>query len=321
MGINLNELKMYKNFNELAMDILDLAKKVMPDRLLFLSAFTDSQQVVLKLSDDNTEILISEGMAINLNDTICNRIDFDQNKPLIFEDISQEACLDDIKQGLKEVNVNSYLGVPITLTNGEAFGTLCAVHQNAGKFNESSVQLIEKIAKMFSYYLELERMAYRDYLTGLYNRQYLYKSFHDLSGSKGALFFLDLDGFKKINDLYGHEAGDRILQSVSQRLEKIVKEINGYAVRLGGDEFIINMSERSDKEELCKLADLVLSQLSSWDPQLKNVNLTVSIGIVPYLSSKDTNLDTLLKQADDALYRAKSNGKNTYIFTDQTSLS
>lgn len=316
MGIPINEIQLYKNFNELAIDILELAKEVMPDRLLFISTLTNEQQMILKVSEQNSTIQINEGMTIPINETVCHRIDFKKGIPLVFEDIPKEPCLNDIREALLEANINSYLGVPILLKNGETFGTLCAVHQTATEFPKKNIRMIERLAKMFAYYLELERIAFRDYLTGIYNRHFLHNYFHEYSNKGGALFFLDLDGFKKINDIHGHDAGDLVLKEVALRIETILKEkdINGFAVRLGGDEFIINISDELSEEDLRIKAEHFLSRLSTWDIQLKEFHLSASIGIVPYPAGVENNLDTLIKNADNALYRAKAKGKNTYQF-------
>ncbi|KRE59864.1 sensor domain-containing diguanylate cyclase [Paenibacillus sp. Soil750] len=314
MLIALNELQFYKNFDELAKDILEMAKETMPDRLIYLTSFTRKQQIILKLSETNVNIGINEGMVIEINETVCNRIDFENNAPLVFEDMSREAKLDDLRQALVAANINSYLGIPIILSNGDTFGTLCAVHTNVKKISKKSITMLQRIAKLFSYYLDLERLAYRDSLTGLYNRQFLYKYFEESSTTGGALLFLDLDGFKKINDLYGHETGDLVLREVALRLENFVQLLQGFAVRLGGDEFVINLVDLTSREEISKLADFLLSRLSTWDTQLEAFNLSVSIGIVLYPAGENNLLKVLLKNADNALYRAKANGKNGYQF-------
>ncbi|CAN7662990.1 diguanylate cyclase domain-containing protein [Paenibacillus sp. LjRoot56] len=314
MLIALNELQFYKNFDELARDILEMAKETMPDRLIYLTSFTKKEQTIVKLSETNDNICIHEGMVIEIKETVCNRIDFKNNTPLVFEDMSREANLDDLRQALVAANINSYLGIPIILSNGDTFGTLCAVHTHAKKISKKSITMLQRIAKLFSYYLDLERLAYRDSLTGLYNRQFLYKYFDESSTTGGALLFLDLDGFKKVNDLYGHETGDLVLREVALRLENFVQQHHGFAVRLGGDEFIINLVALTNREEISKLADFLLSRLSTWDTQLEAFNLSVSIGIVLYPSNEDNLLKILLKNADNALYRAKANGKNGYQF-------
>lgn len=310
MVIPLEELQIYKNFDELASDVLKLAKEILPDKLIYLTCFSDKKQMILKLSDVNTDILLTEGMVINLDETVCNRIDFQRNQPLIYQDIRQETCLDDLRKILATVNINAYLGIPISLVSGERFGTLCAAHHEASQFDKKSIEMLQTIAKMFSFYLELERLAYRDSLTNLYNRQYLFKSFEDFSKAGGVLFFLDLDGFKKVNDLHGHDEGDRVLKEVALRIKKLVdKDNNAFAVRLGGDEFIINFPPISSGKEISFRAEELLNELNTWE---REYQLSTSIGIVPYPAGSSISLDTILKNADNALYRAKAAGKNTY---------
>lgn len=131
MVITLNELQMYRNFDELASDVLNLAKEILPNKLIYLTTFSDKHQIILKLSDVDTSILLSEGMIINLNETVCNRVDFQRKQPLIYDDIWKETCSDDLRKILDEVNIKSYLGIPISLVNGERFGTLCVAHHEA----------------------------------------------------------------------------------------------------------------------------------------------------------------------------------------------
>jgi diguanylate cyclase (GGDEF)-like protein len=316
-----NELHMYKDFDELAKDILEMAKEFMPEQLVYLTTFTNEHQVILKLSEEYPAIQLHEGMVIQLGGTVCNRIDFENNKPLIYENMNQEASLDDIRKTLVEANINSYLGIPVILASGKPFGTICAVHQEPKIFNVNSIRMLQRIAKMFSFYLDLERMAYRDSLTGLYNRQFLYEHFESVNPAEGALFFLDLDGFKKINDIHGHDTGDFILKEVARKLESTTKHLKGFAVRLGGDEFIVHLEGGLTIEEYSKLAENILIQLSTWDTHLEEFHLSVSIGIATYQDGKNNQLPTLLKNADDALYKMKAKGKNGYHFFNKEAVS
>lgn len=312
MTITFEEVQMYKNFDELAKDVLDLAKEILPDQLFFLSSFTDTQQMILKLSSENSNMLVTEGMVLDLNNTLCNRIDFDKKQPLMYEDIQEESNLDGLKEVLDQANVRSYLGIPISFMDGEKFGTLCAINDEKSRFDKKSIDLLQRIVKMFSYYLVLERFAYRDTLTDLYNRRYLTKYFEEYSQGGGELFFLDLDGFKKVNDNHGHEAGDEVLKEVASRLQKFANEQReAFAVRLGGDEFLINFSQPSSRKEVSEKARQVLHLLSSWNTKYE---LSASIGIVRYPVGRNIDLDALLQQADEALYRAKTAGKNVFRF-------
>lgn len=312
MVTTLQEVENYKNFDELAKDVLDLAKEILPDQLIYLTSVSDNQQIILKLSNEDSGILLSEGMVLNLNETVCQRIDFEKQQPLIYENIREEIGSDDIRNVLIEANIKSYLGLPISHINGDKFGTLCVVHHEESHYDEKSIKLLQRIVRMFSYYLELERCAYRDPLTDLYNRHYLSKSFKVASKTGGVLFFLDLDGFKKVNDRHGHDTGDLVLKEVALKLQGFAKEHrDAFVVRLGGDEFIINFPLIFSKEEISRRAEQLLAGFRLWGTEY---GLSTSIGIATYPAGTEINLKTLLKNADQALYQAKAAGKNTYRF-------
>lgn len=310
MVITLKELEMYSDFDELSNDVLDLASEILPDKLIYLTSFSNKEQIILKLSTDDTSILLTEGMVINIDETVCNRIDFEKKKPLIYEDIREGTCPSDLKNLLEDVNIRSYLGLPISLLDGERFGTLCVAYHQESVFDKKSIVLLQKIARMFSYYLNLEHLAFKDPLTNLYNRRYLSKKFEDDYKNGGIIFLFDLDGFKKINDIYGHDVGDGVLKEVALILQEFVKTQNdSYAVRLGGDEFLIHFSATYSKAEISKLAENILSYFRGRNTIYQ---LSTSIGISTYPADSDTDLKTLIKNADNALYRAKEAGKNNY---------
>lgn len=315
MKKDLNECQFYENFNELALDILTLAKNIIPEGYFFLSAFKDKEQHILKVAKNKENIHINEGSHIPLHSAVCTRINFSKGKALVYADISKEESLIDLKRIYQSTNVNAYLGVPVILRNGEVFGTLCAVQEKATTFNDNSIQLIEKLAKMFSYYLELESKACRDHLTGCYNRYSLERFFQQHTREDGIILFLDLDGFKQINDKLGHETGDFVLKEVSLRIEEIIRgrTLSGAVFRLGGDEFVVNLIGRVGKEMLDDIATTLILSLSSWDFHTNDFSLSSSIGIVSY-TKEEQSLTELLKKADNALYRAKSSGKNTYQY-------
>lgn len=312
MNTQFEELKMYESFDELANDVLDLANEILPEQMFYLTAFTDSQQVILKLSNQKSSIQITENMVVDLSNSVCNRIDFENNQPLRYEDIKRDCDVEEVERLLDDVNIRSYLGIPISLTNGEKFGTLCAVNDETSVLDPRSIALLQRIVKLFSYYLELERFVWRDMLTELYNRRYLTKFFEDRVNEHGALFFLDLDGFKSVNDRYGHDIGDTVLQEVAARLQTIVNEQgDAFAVRLGGDEFVLHFSQAAGRDEWGHIATQIIDELSRWD---EGYQVSTSIGIVTYIRDERTTLVTLLKQADEALYQAKSAGKRTFKF-------
>ncbi|MGI1805418.1 diguanylate cyclase domain-containing protein [Exiguobacterium sp. TDN 0502] len=306
------DLKMYQNFDELADDVLDFAKEILPDQMLYLSAIEAGQQRMLKIANDKADIPMVEGMQIELNQSLCKLIDFKTRQPVVLEDIPNAKQLGDWRKGLEEAHVRSYLGIPIVLTSGETFGTLCAINNRVSLYEQKNVQLLQRIVRLFLYYLELERHAWKDALTGLHNRRYLTKQFEEHPGQTGAVFFLDLDGFKQVNDVYGHETGDVVLQEVAQRLRQFVREQDdAMAVRLGGDEFILHFGHSDSKAGWERLAERIVTALSEWETDYR---VSTSIGIVMYDTAFRPELQALLQQADVALYAAKSSGKNTYQF-------
>ncbi|MBD3641663.1 MAG: EAL domain-containing protein [Marinobacter sp.] len=166
---------------------------------------------------------------------------------------------------------------------------------------------------------ELHRLAFYDPLTGLANRQLFRDRLNHVvrrcrrSGDSAALMFLDLDGFKRINDTLGHDAGDELLRQVAYWLEGCVREEDSVA-RLGGDEFVVLLSRIGGPDAAGKVAETILRRLCQ-RVRLNDheVGVTVSIGItmVPH-DSEDSG--TLMKYADLAMYRAKEVGRNTYQF-------
>lgn len=317
MVMQIREFQMYKNFNELVTDILELVKVEFNDRPLFLSGLSDKHQMMLKLAEVNQSIQFIDGEITPLNATVCHsRINFYRGIPLVYGDISKKPCLSDIRETISKANINSYMGVPIILKNGEVFGTLCVVYENAKEVSEKSIAMLVRVAKMLSYYLDLECMAYRDHLTGIYNRHFIYQYYQEFPTNDGSILFVDLDGFKNINDKYGHDTGDLVLKEVASRIETIIMEmrIEGFGVRLGGDEFVITLIGKYNDCQLEELAMYILHRLSSWENQLKEYHLSASIGIVSFSRPMKERLNELLKQADNAMYRAKAEGKNTYSF-------
>ncbi len=131
--------------------------------------------------------------------------------------------------------------------------------------------------------------------------------------SRVALMFIDLDRFKWVNDTLGHAAGDKLLQDVSQRLQSCLRKSDTVA-RLGGDEFTAILPDMAQGPFAERVASEILTQLATpFDLDGQEANISGSVGITVYPDDAD-NLDGLLKNADTAMYRAKSDGRNAYRF-------
>jgi len=160
-------------------------------------------------------------------------------------------------------------------------------------------------------------LAHHDSLTSVPNRSYFNarvdQEIAALSGSESlAVLCLDLDRFKEVNDLFGHAAGDTVLQTVATRIAAVLGERQMIA-RLGGDEFAILMPGVKNPEAAGRLAETVLEALraTSDRPETNAISTSIGIAICP---SDAMDRESLLSHADTALYRAKTDGRNTYRF-------
>ena len=165
----------------------------------------------------------------------------------------------------------------------------------------------------------IRHLATHDVLTGLPNRTLGMDRFSRALGlarrnvAMAALVFVDLDGFKEINDALGHEAGDRVLEEVARRLGSCVRETDTVA-RFGGDEFFVVLTDAPDKAAVTIVVEKVLKTLSrSFSVDGRVIPLGARIGISLYPGDGETP-EELLKCADTAMYAAKGEGKNTYRF-------
>lgn len=158
---------------------------------------------------------------------------------------------------------------------------------------------------------ELQLLSYTDTLTGAYNRRYLIQKLEEeidrtkRYGNEFSLILLDVDDFKKINDSYGHNIGDMVLKSIVKTIKERIREVDILA-RWGGEEFIIILPNTS-VEKAVILSENLREKLSKINlPYVKKV--TASFGVAGYI--KGDTVDSLIKRADDLMYKSKSEGKN-----------
>ena len=165
----------------------------------------------------------------------------------------------------------------------------------------------------------LEKMAKHDALTGLANRTYLYDLMNmqialaRRNKERLAVLFLDLDGFKEVNDQHGHAAGDNVLADVAESLKSIVRDTDLVA-RIGGDEFIIVMNGVKDISAIDSLAEKIISTVNN-PIKIENTEITLgaSIGISIYPDDAKSK-KLLLKHADSSMYASKNKGENHFSY-------
>lgn len=161
----------------------------------------------------------------------------------------------------------------------------------------------------------IEYQATHDTLTGLPELRLLHERWDqavhraDREKSSAAMLFIDLDGFKTINDTYGHEAGDYVLKIISSKLNKSIRNVDT-AARLGGDEFVVILDCIKNNEDASLVANKlieVISQEIHYNNNIMNIGASIGIAIYPEHSSKP---EDIIKLADSAMYKAKEAGKN-----------
>ncbi len=171
---------------------------------------------------------------------------------------------------------------------------------------------------------ELIYLAYHDQLTGLLNRKSFYERFGDIIKQAGryrseytrALLFIDLDNFKDINDSLGHDSGDDLLRQVARSLEDTVRS-SDIVFRIGGDEFTIVLSKIEEETDAAVVAEKILDNfLKPFQVLDRSIYVSMSIGIAVYPKDGET-VETLIKNADTALYEAKKNKNRYQHFTEE----
>jgi diguanylate cyclase (GGDEF)-like protein/PAS domain S-box-containing protein len=208
--------------------------------------------------------------------------------------------------------------------NGELFAellTISAVRDVQGK-TQQYVALFSDITAIKTHQGELEQIAHFDALTHLPNRLLLADRLRQAMAQalrrnqQLAVAYLDLDGFKAVNDSHGHDVGDQLLIALAAAMKETLREGDTLA-RLGGDEFVAVLIDLNDVETcipmLNRLLELAVVPIQCG---VSAVNVSVSIGVTFYPQDQDMDADQLLRQADQAMYQAKQAGKNRYHVFD-----
>ncbi len=227
----------------------------------------------------------------------------------------------ELSEAVRNEGIAAAMSAPV-YERGEAVGTLSVASRSPGRaYGPRDQQILLSLAEHVSLALNHSRAvddalheAFHDSLTGLPNRALLLDRLeHAITRTERtekapAVLFCDLDGFKTLNDSLGHVLGDRLLTLVGERIVHCAGPADTVA-RLGGDEFAVLLEEVSQPSEAARVAQRILAALdSSFDLRGREVYITASIGI----ATGPGRADTLLRNADLAMYRAKGRGKGRY---------
>lgn len=206
--------------------------------------------------------------------------------------------------------------------NGELLAeilTISAIRDAQGNVRQY-VALFTYITPLKKHEQELEYIAHFDALTHLPNRLLLADRLRqamrqaDRRGKKLALAFLDLDGFKAVNDQHGHETGDQLLVQIATRMKQALREGDTLA-RLGGDEFVVVLPDIANVDSCVATLNRILDAAAQ--PVIVNqvaLQVSASLGVTFYPQDAEIDTEQLLRQADNAMYQAKLGGKNRFAF-------
>jgi diguanylate cyclase (GGDEF)-like protein len=201
------------------------------------------------------------------------------------------------------------------MVNGEVIGVVMITHREPNYFSYDNYKLLQVISSHLglalsnaSLHAEVNRMVITDNLTGLFARHYLNEriSRRQKRDSIGSLILLDIDHFKKVNDTYGHQIGDSILQQVSKIIQTSIRD-GDIAARWGGEEMAIYLPEVG-YEVTVKVAERIRSRVE----KETSPRVTISCGLAEWRRTDDRiSVESLFYRADMALYKAKHMGRNS----------
>ncbi|UCB56116.1 MAG: EAL domain-containing protein [Thiotrichales bacterium] len=303
----------------LAIDVTDQRQSEIRGRLI--SAVFDN-------SKEGMVILDKDLKAVSVNESFCDITNHDRDAiqgqtPEFFTDLMSTDTGAQIWRSLEKSDywMGEVVGRKTDGTTYPLWLTMNAVRDYCDKLTYY-VAMLTDVSDIKRSQEELEYVATHDFLTNLPNRvlfldrlqQALVRTLR--SGDIGALFFLDLDRFKNVNDNLGHHVGDDLLKQVSERLRKVSRASDTLA-RLGGDEFTLVVEGLDDASQLAVIAEKILQAFAApftLDSYKLEISVSIGISVFPKDSS---DINELIKHADTAMYSAKESGRNTYRFYTQ----
>lgn len=252
---------------------------------------------------------------------------------LIILDVVMEG-MDGFECATKLREINSQDWIPIIFLSASVDDVSIAKGINAGGDDyitkpfseitlEAKIKAMQRISemrkKLFNTTLELKVLSSTDTLTGTYNRFQFEKSIKEKLAAADrhqmmiAVMFIDLDHFKAVNDTFGHHIGDLLIKEAAARLKKCLR-IDDFIARIGGDEFVVIVTDKSSKEVAENVAKKILIALSKTFKLEKNtIRISASIGVACYPTTGTTH-DNIVQNADIAMYHAKELGRNNFQF-------
>ncbi|WP_066048603.1 sensor domain-containing diguanylate cyclase [Robertmurraya korlensis] len=292
---------------KVANDLLALVNSLIDGKFFFISKIRNNMFTLVKVLDNGMNLQLNDGDTLSTSDSYCQQI-VNMKESWVIDEAQTHPFTSKLAL-TKEYNIQSYVGVPVFYKDGGLYGTICALDTEKSKFTDKEVDILTRFSNLYTSVVELEKRVKYDKLTTLHNRDFLYDNFEKLF-HKGSLLLLDLDGFKEVNDQYGHEVGDLVLREVGERIRNFVG-LDGAGFRLGGDEFVTIFPDVTEKNVIEDKATSLLKILADWEDFHYEIGISASIGISLF-PIDGSSISQLLKKADIAMYQAKQMGKNAF---------
>ena len=304
------------------LDFLDTPHDAALDRIarLITQVFNVERSVVSLIDSHRQWYMASEGMGFDevaRKETFCQHT-IANGEPLVVRDASTDPRFADNPHVTARDGVRFYASVPLRTRNGQSVGTVCAIGNTPRMFTAAEEMILKDLTDLAMDFIELKQVATTDGLTGALNR----RAFKE-EGARAAAFAgrhrsdlaavcLDLDHFKRINDTYGHAAGDQVLVAVANAVRSTLRSSDIFG-RVGGEEFAIVLPQ-TDEEGARAVAEKLRQAVRALSFVFNGVPVTVTASFgIARLSLVARDLDALLINADIALYRAKSEGRDRCI--------
>lgn len=249
-------------------------------------------------------------------------------RPVICADIEADPHWAAYRDAARQVGIRSCWSMPVLSSGEGVLGTFAVYGPDPRLADEAALDVLQRAARMAAIAIDRHHAAERirylalyDQLTGLANRSLLSDRLQSALAHarrhkvQVALLFIDLDGFKPINDRFGHDAGDAVLAAVGHRLKTALRETDT-AARIGGDEFVVLAEEVKgavDAERISGKILMALSEPVAWEGEGLVVGASIGLALYP---EQACSADALLTVADDAMYVAKSAGKNRWAWAE-----
>jgi diguanylate cyclase (GGDEF)-like protein len=339
------EFETYQNFAESTIQIISEKNTKLEKRLDNLTNIVEiSKYINSNISDPSLISMINDMIIGILGVTYSSIYLFEFDKLVVKATNSDEVDLNlKFKDHFVELNegklfilnskgvkdedlikdkIHSIIGIPINLRD-KFTGYIIVEHTLWNFFSQEHVNFISSIANQIAIaiensllYAKVKESSIRDPLLGIYNRKYFFDTIEEKllkdASTQFAIVMMDIDDFKKINDIYGHQTGDEILLSVTNTINENLYD-EDIVARYGGEEIVIYIDEVQNYNIVYNRIDNIRKKITNTISNNKNIKIpiTASFGISYYKENK--SVDEVLKTADILLYKAKESGKNRVL--------